>query len=76
VLYLGSGQAALGTVEEVATAPVLSMLYGTDIEVVRADGHIFVLSRGGDVERAHHAHDHDHEHGHDDGHDHGDHRHA
>jgi zinc/manganese transport system ATP-binding protein len=76
VLYLGSGQAALGTVEEVATAPVLSKLYGTDIEVVRADGHIFVLSRGGDVERAHHAHDHDHEHGHDDGHDHGDHRHA
>ena len=29
VLYLGSGQAAIGTVEEVITAPVLSRLYGT-----------------------------------------------
>jgi len=70
VLYLGNGQAALGTVAEVVTAPVLSRLYGSDIEVVRADGHIFVLSRGRDVERADHLHDdghhHDrHEHGHD-----------
>ena len=30
VLYLGSGQAALGTVDEVITAPVLSRLYGTE----------------------------------------------
>jgi zinc/manganese transport system ATP-binding protein len=68
VLYLGNGRAALGTVEEVATAPVLSQLYGTDIQVVHADGHIFVLSRGRDVERSGHAHDdgsgHDHHHGH------------
>jgi zinc/manganese transport system ATP-binding protein len=65
VLYLGNGHAALGTVDEVATAPVLSKLYGTDIQVVRADGHIFVLSRGRDVERADHGHDeHDHDHGH------------
>jgi zinc/manganese transport system ATP-binding protein len=68
VLYLGNGHAALGTVAEVATAPVLSQLYGTDIEVVRAGGHIFVLSRGRDVERADHGHDgghgHDHAHGH------------
>ena len=49
VLYLGNGQAALGTVEEVITAPVLSRLYGTDIQVVRAGGHIFVMSRGRDV---------------------------
>ena len=56
VLYLGNGHAALGTVAEVVTAPVLSQLYGTDINVVHADGHIFVLSRGRDVERAaHHA---------------------
>ena len=60
VLYLGNGHAALGTVEEVVTAPVLSRLYGADIEVVRADGHIFVLSRGRDVERADHLHDHGH----------------
>jgi len=64
VLYLGNGQAALGSVAEVATAPVLSQLYGTEIEVVRADGHIFVLSRGRDVERADHSHSHDHAHGH------------
>ena len=70
VLYLGSGQAALGSVDEVVTAPVLSRLYGTDIEVLRAGGHIFVMSRGCDVERVDHVHDHgdghnhDHEHGH------------
>jgi zinc/manganese transport system ATP-binding protein len=67
VLYLGNGHAALGTVDEVATAPVLSKLYGADIQVVHADGHIFVLSSGRDVERSDHAHDdgsHDHQHGH------------
>ena len=70
VLYLGNGHAALGTVAEVATAPVLSKLYGADISVVRADGHVFVLSRGRDVERSDHLHDHGHDHGHDHHHDH------
>jgi zinc/manganese transport system ATP-binding protein len=42
VLYLGGGQAALGRVEDVVTAPVLSRLYGAPIEVVRAGGRIFV----------------------------------
>ncbi len=60
VLYLGNGHAALGTVGEVVTGPVLSKLYGTPIDVVRADGHIFVLSRGRDVERHDHLHDHGH----------------
>jgi len=65
VLYLGNGRAVLGTVDEVITAPVLSRLYGTDIEVVRAAGHIFVMSRGRDVETSAHQHDHDHgDHGH------------
>ena len=64
VLYLGNGQAALGTVEEVVTAPVLSRLYGTEIQVLRADGHIFVMSRGTDVEHTDHLHDHGHDHGH------------
>ena len=64
VLYLGNGQAVLGTVEEVVTAPVLSKLYDTEIEVVRASGHIFVMSRGRDVERAAHMHDHGHDHSH------------
>ncbi len=77
VLYLGSGQAALGTVTEVVTAPVLSKLYGAPIDVVHADGHIFVLSHGRDVERSDHLHDHGsgHDHGHTHGHHH-DHRHA
>ena len=64
VLYIGNGQAVLGTVEEVVTAPVLSRLYGTEIEVLRASGHIFVLSRGRDVERHDHTHDHGHGHEH------------
>jgi zinc/manganese transport system ATP-binding protein len=64
VLYLGNGQAELGTVEEVITAPVLSRLYGTDIHVVRTEGHIFVMSRGREVEHGAHQHDHDHGHGH------------
>ena len=63
VLYLGNGQAVLGTVEEVITAPVLSRLYDTDIQVVRAEGHIFVMSRGLDVEVSDHQHDHGHDHG-------------
>jgi zinc/manganese transport system ATP-binding protein len=64
VLYLGNGQAVLGTVEEVITAPVLSRLYGTDIHVLRAEGHIFVMSRGREIEHDAHQHDHDHGHGH------------
>ncbi len=69
VLYLGNGHAALGTVAEVVTAPVLSQLYGTDISVVHADGHIFVLSRGRDVEHAAHMHDEGHDHHDHHGHD-------
>ncbi len=60
VLYLGNSQAVLGTVDEVITEPVLSRLYGTDIVVVRAAGHIFVMSRGRDVETSAHQHEHDH----------------
>ena len=64
VLYLGNGHAVLGSVEEVVTAPILSKLFGTEIQVLRTDGHIFVMSRGLDVERTDHLHDHGHEHGH------------
>ena len=42
VLYLGNGQAALGTAEEVLTGPVLTRLYGAPIEVLRASGRVFV----------------------------------
>ena len=56
VLYLGSGQASLGTVDQVITAPVLSRLYGAPIEVVRVGGRIFVMSGAQDVEQDAHCH--------------------
>jgi zinc/manganese transport system ATP-binding protein len=58
VLYLGSGQAALGTVDQVITGPVLSRLYGSTIKVVHLDGGIFVMSAGQHVERDDHRHQH------------------
>jgi zinc/manganese transport system ATP-binding protein len=64
VLYLGSGQAALGAVEEVITGPVLSRLYGSEIDVVRVNGRIFVMSGGYDVEHDAHQHDHNEHHVH------------
>jgi zinc/manganese transport system ATP-binding protein len=61
VLYLGNGAAALGTVDEVITRPVLSRLYGAPIDVMRVNGRIFVMSGDVEIEK------HDHEHEHDDG---------
>jgi zinc/manganese transport system ATP-binding protein len=57
LLYLGRGAAALGTVGEVITGPVLSRLYGTEIDVVRLNGRVFVMADGHDVERDVHRHD-------------------
>ena len=57
VLYLGRGQAALGTVDEVITGPVLSRLYGSEIDVVRVNGRIFVMSGRHDAECYDHRHD-------------------
>ena len=70
VLYLGGGEAVIGPVEEVVTAPVLSRLYGAEIEVVRAKGRYFVMAGDVDVEREAHRHDepHGHEHDHDGAH--------
>ena len=62
VLYLARGRAALGTVDAVITGPVLSSLYGSEIDVVRIDGRIFVMSGSHDVERDAHRHDHLHSH--------------
>jgi len=58
VLYLGQGHAALGTVAEVITGPVLSRLYGAEIEVVHLNGRIFVLSAGEMAERPCEVHRH------------------
>ncbi|HEY2606255.1 MAG TPA: ABC transporter ATP-binding protein [Paraburkholderia sp.] len=73
VLYLGSGVAALGTVDEVITRPVLSRLYGSPIDVMRVNGRIFVMSGGVEVEKHDHEHEHDEEggHGHSHSHSHG-----
>jgi zinc/manganese transport system ATP-binding protein len=57
VLYLGSGHAALGAVDDVITGPVLSRLYGSEIDVVRLRGRIFVMSGGHDMEHDEHRHD-------------------
>jgi len=62
VLYLGGGHAALGSVAEVITGPVLSRLYGSDIEVVHLNGRVFVMSGGCEIERDEHRHDHGHGH--------------
>ncbi len=70
VLYVGRGQAVLGTVDEVITGRVLSRLYGSEIEVLRVGRRIFVMA--GDSEAEGEAHRHDHG---DDG-DHHDHQHA
>jgi zinc/manganese transport system ATP-binding protein len=64
VLYLGSGHAAMGSVAEVITGPVLSRLYGSAIDVVHLNGRIFVMSGGYDLEHDAHRHDDDHDHGH------------
>ncbi len=70
VLYLGAGKAVLGAVDEVITGPVLSRLYGSEIEVVRIKDRVFVMAGDVDVEREAHRHDHDgddsHAHGHPD----------
>jgi zinc/manganese transport system ATP-binding protein len=58
VLYLGGGKAAIGTIDEVINAPVLSRLYGTEIEVVRLGGRIFVMAGGQDMEADPHRHHH------------------
>jgi zinc/manganese transport system ATP-binding protein len=79
VLYLGNGHAALGTIDEVIRPAVLSRLYGSDIDVIRANGHIFVLSGDARVEEDPHIHEHDHGpegHSHHHGHDHHQHGHS
>ena len=73
VLYLGGGAAVIGPVDEVVTGPVLSRLYGAEIDVVRIKDRYFVMAGGVDVEREAHLHEdgHSHSHSHAHGHDHG-----
>ncbi len=71
VLYLGAGAAVIGPVDEVVTGPVLSRLYGAEIEVVRIKDRIFVMAGDVEVERDAHRHE-GHDHGPAHSHDHGD----
>ena len=71
VLYLGGGAAVIGPVDEVVTGPVLSKLYGAEIDVVRIRDRYFVMAGGVDVEREAHLHEEGHSHSHAHGHDHG-----
>jgi zinc/manganese transport system ATP-binding protein len=71
VLYLGGGAAVIGPVDEVVTGPVLSRLYGAEIDVVRIRDRYFVMAGGVDVERDAHRHDDGEPHSHAHDHDHG-----
>jgi zinc/manganese transport system ATP-binding protein len=68
VLYLGGGAAVIGAVEDVVTGPVLSRLYGAEIEVVHIKDRYFIMAGDVDVERDAHRHD-DHRRGHSHDHD-------
>lgn len=57
VLYLGNGKAAIGSVDEVISGPVLSKLYRTQINVVRVAGRIFVMADDVELESGAHVHD-------------------
>lgn len=59
ILYLGGGKAALGSVDAVINAPVLSRLYGVPVHVSRIGSRIFVMAE--DCEIEHHPHDHHHD---------------
>ena len=73
VLYLGSRAAVIGTVDDVVTGPVLSRLYGAEIEVVRVKDRYFVMAGDVEVEREAHRHEGDDASGaHTHSHDHGD----
>jgi zinc/manganese transport system ATP-binding protein len=59
VVYLAAGRALAGDVQDVITAPRLSALYGTQIEVLRtSDGRLVVV--GQPEAPHHHGHRHDH----------------
>lgn len=57
VLYLGNGQAAVGTVNEVVRPEVLRRIYGSPVDVIRASGRIFVTAESGPADGHLHADD-------------------
>jgi zinc/manganese transport system ATP-binding protein len=57
VLYLGGSRAVVGSVEEVINGPTLSRLYGSEIEVIRVGGRIFVMAGEFDLDSDPHRHE-------------------
>lgn len=49
VLYLAGGHGALGKLDDVVTSASLSKLYGFEIDVVRVENRVFVISAEGNV---------------------------
>lgn len=49
ILYVAGGTAQLGSVDEIMTSESLSRLYGTSIDVIRAQGRLFVVAAEGHV---------------------------
>ncbi|WP_245662496.1 metal ABC transporter ATP-binding protein [Nocardia vermiculata] len=50
VLYLVDGKFRIGTPDEVMTSPVLSELYGTEVEVLRVRGRLVVVGTGDEID--------------------------
>jgi zinc/manganese transport system ATP-binding protein len=61
VLYLAAGRFRIGTPDEVLTSQVLSELYQSPVEVIRARGRVVIV--GAPDESHAHDHGHTHEHG-------------
>lgn len=52
VLYVAGKSAVLGDVDEVMSSDTLTRLYGCEIQVIRAEGRIFIVSAEGNVTEA------------------------
>lgn len=57
VLYLAGGTFRIGTPDEVLQSDVLTELYGSPVDVIRAQGRVIVVGAS-DAAPAHHDHDH------------------
>ena len=55
LIYVAGGGVAIGSTDQIISSAALSKLYGTEINVVRAEGKIFIVAAEGNVtEAAHH----------------------
>ncbi len=59
ILYMAGGGAILGRLDEVVNSETLTHLYKFPIEVVRAAGRVFVVSKEGNVTESECSHHHD-----------------